>query len=94
MKNEIKVLSLLLAIAINGSIAAQTYYPQKQNSKIKVQLAVPVKAYAFDPKDVRISGGIFLKAMKADEAYLLHLSPDRFLNRLHLNFPIRRTKSL
>jgi DUF1680 family protein len=85
MKNEIKVLSLLLAITINGSIVAQTYYPQKQNSKIKVKPAVPVKAYAFDPKDIRITGGIFLKAMKADEGYLLHLSPDRFLNRFHKN---------
>lgn len=80
-----KVLSLLFAITISGSVIAQTYYPQKQNSKIKVQPAVPVKAYAFDPKDVRITGGIFLKAMKADEAYLLHLSPDRFLNRFHKN---------
>ncbi|MEJ7684572.1 MAG: beta-L-arabinofuranosidase domain-containing protein [Segetibacter sp.] len=76
---------MLLTTAINGSIIAQTYYPQKQNSKIKVQPVVPVKAYAFDPKDVRITGGIFLKAMKADENYLLHLSPDRFLNRFRKN---------
>ena len=80
-----KVLSLLLAITINCSIKAQSYYPQKQNSKIKVQPAIPVKAYAFSPEDVRITGGIFLKAMKADEAYLLHLSPDRFLNRFLKN---------
>lgn len=85
MKNKMQFLWMLLAISINGHITAQTYYPQKQNSKIKVQPAIQVKAYSFDPKDVRITGGIFLKAMKADENYLLYLSPDRFLNRFHKN---------
>ncbi len=85
MKNKIQILLVLLAITINCSITGQTYFPQRQNSKIKVLPVVPVKAYAFDPKDVRITGGIFLKAMKADELYLLHLSPDRFLNRFRKN---------
>lgn len=85
MKNKIQILWVVLAITVNGSIIAQTYYPQKQNSKIKVKPAIPLKAYAFDPKDVRVTGGIFLKAMKADENYLLYLSPDRFLNRFHKN---------
>ncbi len=85
MRNKIHLLYPVLLLTINGNIIAQTYFPKKQNSKIKVRPAIPLRAYAFDPKDVRITGGIFLKAMKADENYLMYLSPDRFLNRFHKN---------
>jgi len=85
MKNKRHILFTLLTIAIYAKAQAQTYFPQKQNAKIKVKPAIQPEAYAFDAKDVRITGGIFLKAMRADEAYLLSLSPDRFLNRFYKN---------
>ncbi len=83
MKNN--VIFALLLLTIQSSTHAQTYYPQRENNKIKVKPAVQPKAYAFDPKNVRITGGIFLKAQSADEAYLLSLSLDRFLNRFYKN---------
>ena len=84
MKN-IFLFILLISTCFSLSLFAQSYYPQKQNSKIKVKPAVAIKAYSFAPEDVRITGGIFLKAQQADEQYLLSLSPDRFLNRFAKN---------
>ncbi len=83
MKNYFLI--LLAALLLNAFAQAQTLYPQRENNKIKVKPAIPVGAYAFDPKEVRITGGIFLQAQQRDEAYLLSLPPDRFLNRFLKN---------
>ena len=85
MKFPLHALLTLLTITIFNSTQAQTYFPQKQNEKIKVKPAMQPQAYAFDASDVRITSGTFLQAMRADEAYLLLLSPDRFLNRFYKN---------
>ncbi len=85
MKNISHLLLMLAVFVFNSFAKAQTYYPQTDNNKIKVKPVIQPKAFAFDPKDVRITGGIFLKAQQADEAYLLSLSPDRFLNRFMKN---------
>ena len=80
--------SLILLISVcfcQHTLFAQSYFPQKNNNKIKVKPAVAIKAYSFSPEDVRIRAGIFLKAQQADEKYLLSLSPDRFLNRFMKN---------
>ena len=84
MKNICLLLSVLV-ILHTYELSAQTYFPDSNNSKIKVKPVVAVKAYSFSPEYVRITDGIFLKAQQADEAYLLSLSPDRFLNRFMKN---------
>jgi DUF1680 family protein len=63
--------------------SAQSYVPEMSNSKIKVKPAVPVKAYAFNLKDVKLLVGPFRQAMSLDSAYLLSLKPDRLLHRFH-----------
>ena len=73
---------------------AQSYVFEKNNDKIKVQLVVSVNAFAFNLKDVKITEGIFLKAMMLDAAYLLALQPDRFLNRFRLNAGLKPKDSI
>jgi len=71
--------SVITVISVN----AQSYVPELSNSKVKIKPVVRVKAYAFDLKDVKITGGIFKKAMELDAAYLLEIEPDRLLHRFH-----------
>lgn len=64
---------------------AQSYVPEKNNSKIKVQPVVALQAYAFNLKDVRLLDGPFKNAMDKDAAYLLTIEPDRLLHRFYEN---------
>ena len=74
---------LILLSVITGSLFAQSYVPEKNSSKIKVLPVIPVKAYAFNLKDVKITGGVFKQAQDLDAAYLLEIEPDRLLHRFH-----------
>ncbi len=85
MKHQACLFLSLLFCSLHIASYSQTYFPQLDNKKIKVKPVILPKAYAFDPKDVRITDGIFLQAQQKDEAYLLSLSPDRFLNRFDKN---------
>lgn len=64
---------------------AQSYIPEKSNSKIKMNPVVPVRAYAFSIKDVKLLSSPFANAMSKDSAYLLLLKPDRLLYRFYKN---------
>jgi DUF1680 family protein len=64
---------------------AQSYVPLKNDARVKVKPAIPVKAWAFDLKDVKLLDGPFHHAMKMDSAYLLVLKPDRLLYRFYKN---------
>ncbi|MEO6977830.1 MAG: beta-L-arabinofuranosidase domain-containing protein [Mucilaginibacter sp.] len=58
---------------------AQSYVPEWNDARIKVKPQVPIKAYSFDLKDVKLLSGPFKQAMEADAAYLLAIEPDRLL---------------
>jgi DUF1680 family protein len=62
---------------------SQNYVPELNDARLKIQPVVPVKAYAFNIKDVKITGGVFKRAMDLDAAYLLEIEPDRLLHRFH-----------
>jgi uncharacterized protein len=62
---------------------SQSYLPEKNNEKIKVQPVTAIKAYAFNLKDVKLLNGLFKKAMQLDSAYLMLLQPNRLLHRFH-----------
>lgn len=79
MRKTFFFLLMLLSIACPG----QSYVPEKNNSKIKVQTVVPVKAFAFNLKDVKLLNSPFKHAMSLDSAYLISLKPDRLLHRFH-----------
>ncbi len=73
---------LLLSITIN----AQSYVPEIRGDKVKVSPVVPINAYAFNLKDVKLlPGSPFMNAMEKDAAYLLVIEPDRLLFRFYQN---------
>src|SRR5689334_8768192 len=73
------------AIILFASVmcSAQSYVPEKANSKIKVNPAASVSAYAFNLKDVKLLNSPFRHAMEMDSAYLILLKPDRLLYRFY-----------
>lgn len=65
---------------------AQSYVPEKNNRKIKVQPSVSIEGFAYNLKDVRLlDGSPFKNAMDKDAAYLLLLEPNRLLHRFYKN---------
>ncbi len=71
--------------------AAQSYVPENNFSKMKVKPVVPVKAYSFNLKDVKLLNSPFRHAMNLDSAYLLQIKPDRLLYRFykHAGLPVK-----
>jgi DUF1680 family protein len=55
------------------------------NPLLKVAPKTPLKAMAFDLRDVRLLDGPFRRAMELDHQYLLSLEPDRLLHTFRLN---------
>jgi uncharacterized protein len=79
------VLITLLTIP-SFDISGQGYLTQKNNSRIVVTPTVPILAYGFDLKEVRLlDGSPFKSAMEKDAAYLLRIEPNRLLHRFYLN---------
>jgi DUF1680 family protein len=74
-------LSLFIFISIFST--AQSYVPEKNNNKFKVKPVVPIKAYSFNLKEVKLLNSPFRHAMKMDSGYLLQIKPDRLLYRFH-----------
>jgi len=80
MMNKLLKYSLVLFCGLTTvSAHAQSYVPEWNDARIKVKPQVPIKAYSFDLKDVKLLPGPFKQAMEADAAYLLAIEPDRLL---------------
>jgi len=78
--------TLIILLAFAGNSLAQGYLIQKNDSRIAVKPAVPIKAYSFDLKNVKLlDGSPFKNAMDKDAAYLLSIDPKRLLHRFYLN---------
>jgi DUF1680 family protein len=71
---------ILMVIGTANDINAQNYVPEFNDAHIKVKTATPIKAYSFNLNQVQLLNGPFKTAMKADEAYLLSINPDRLLS--------------
>ena len=85
---RIKFFLSFIASVIYVNTFSQAYLPEKNNSRIKVQNAINLKAYAFNLKDVRlIDNSPFKHAMDIDGAYMLSLKADRLLNRFYKKVP-------
>lgn len=70
-------------IVLSVQLFCQSYTPELNDPKMKIKPVIPVKAYAFNLTDVKITSGIFKKAMDLDGAYLLEIEPDRLLHRFY-----------
>ncbi|MEO5682447.1 MAG: beta-L-arabinofuranosidase domain-containing protein [Chitinophagaceae bacterium] len=85
MKKKYFGLLLLVSVCI-GEAQPQSYVTEKNNAAIRVKPVVPIQAYAFNLKDVRLlNGSPFKNAMDRDAAYLLLLDSKRLLHRFYLN---------
>lgn len=79
-------IALFVGLVYEFSATAQSYLPEKNNTKIKVKPNVDVQTYAFNLADVRLlEGSPFKNAMDRDAAYLLTIEPDRLLHRFYSN---------
>jgi DUF1680 family protein len=73
-------------LMLSYSIQSQSYVPELKNARIKINPVSPIKAYAFNLKDIRLlDGSPFKTAMEKDAAYVLVIEPDRLLNRFYQN---------
>ena len=83
MKHSLLSILLLLSACL---AQAQSYVPEKSDARFAIGSAIPMKAYAFDLRNVRLlQGSPFWNAMRRDSAYLLEIEPDRLLHRFHVN---------
>ena len=81
-----RIFSVGFLLVLSFAINAQSYVPELKNSKMKVSPVVPIKAYAFNLKDVKLlDGSPFKNAMDKDAAYLLEIEPNRLLHRFYTN---------
>src|SRR5258706_16352118 len=76
----------IFLFTLSFNLFGQGYLLQKNDSRVAVKPAVPILAYSFDLKDVRLlEGSPFKNAMDKDAAYLLTIEPKRLLYRFYLN---------
>ena len=73
---------------------AQSYVPEKNNAKMKINPVVPIQAYAFNIKEVKLLNSPFARAMSKDSAYLLLLKPNRLLYRFYKNAALQVKDSI
>ncbi|GAB3726008.1 beta-L-arabinofuranosidase domain-containing protein [Spirosoma lituiforme] len=77
--------TLIHSFALSLFATAQTYLPEKSDTKIKVKTAVPIKAYSFPLSAVRVLDSPFKTAQEADTRFLLDLKPDRLLSEFRVH---------
>jgi DUF1680 family protein len=73
-------LGLVILSGMVSRADGQSYVPEYANAVMKVRPVIPVAAYPFSIKDVRLLDGPFRQAMEADARYLLTIEPDRLLS--------------
>lgn len=80
-KNWLKINTCIIAcLTTAGMVQAQSYLPLQNDSRMAIKPVVPIKAYAFDLKDVKLLDGPFKTAQEADVKYLLSIEADRLLS--------------
>ncbi len=81
---RIVIFSILLLISFR--LFSQGYLIEKNDGRIKGKFNIPIQAYSFDLKDIRLlDGSPFKNAMDKDAAYLLSIEPERLLHRFYTN---------
>ena len=79
-----KELLLLFCLTLFGAQSFSVTV-ESESDKIKAEVKVPIKAYAFDLKDVHLLDSSFKHAMEKDIQWLIELEPDRFLSWFRKN---------
>ncbi|MEW6743059.1 MAG: glycoside hydrolase family 127 protein [Planctomycetota bacterium] len=73
----------LLVFLLAGPLSADA--PRSPDPTCKVAPVIPIRAYAFDLRDVRLLEGPFRRALELDQRYLLALELDRLLHNFRVN---------
>lgn len=77
--------ALTIPVVIAAAIIITGCAPHLRDGKLKVENKIPIKADAFDLRDVRLLDGPFKHAQELDHQYLLSLDPDRLLHNFRIN---------
>ncbi len=87
MKQGTKFLLIVLVFTFTGltKIKAQSYYPGQQEVKTKIALKIPVKAYAFDLKDIKLLDSPFKQNEERNKKWLRSLNNDQLLLTFRVN---------
>jgi hypothetical protein len=83
IKQLLTVVGLATAgLAVTGHAVAQSYVPESGHGghRMAVSRVIPIRAFPFSIKEVRLLDGPFKEAMAADARYLLEIEPDRLLS--------------
>jgi hypothetical protein len=83
MKNALTILVIVAAMTVTAGLYGDV--PHLHHDKLKVENKIPIKAYAFDLRDVRLLDGPFRHAQELDHQYLLSLDQDRLLHNFRVN---------
>jgi len=79
MKKKVIIVHVFLFSIMMGFYACRKFAEEKNYVKTNGPEVVPFRALQFDPGDVKLREGPFLRAMKLNEKILLNYEPDRFL---------------
>jgi DUF1680 family protein len=86
--NNLKIVFLFIALAFLAFkgifVSAQSLYPGQRYEKLKVNIQVPVKAYSFDLKNIRLLDSPFKENMQRESKWLLSLTTDQLLYTFRL----------
>ncbi|HEX9514002.1 MAG TPA: beta-L-arabinofuranosidase domain-containing protein [Puia sp.] len=77
--------TLIYSFILTITATAQSYVPEWNDKRIKVQPEIELGAYSFNLSDVQLLESPFTSARAADMNYLLKIEPDRLLSdfRVH-----------
>lgn len=75
-----KIIVFFFSFVFTSSALCQSVYPGQHQEKVKLPIQVPIKAYAFDMKDVKLLDSPFKENMTRDSEWILSLPVDRLLH--------------
>ena len=74
------VLGVVVLAPFALGLSARGDAPRWHDEKTKAENKAAIRAYAFDPRDVKLLEGPFRQGMEANRKYLLSIEPDRLLH--------------
>ncbi len=78
-------LFLFAIMMLPSAVSGQSVYPGQHSGKMKVETIVPLKARAFDLKDVRLLPGRVRDNLERDSAWMVNISVNRLLHSFRNN---------
>jgi uncharacterized protein len=74
-----------LSMAFSAPAIAQSHYPGQHAGKLKIAESIPIKAYAFDLQDVKLSDSQFKENMERESKWILSIGVNSLLHSFRTN---------